>query len=321
MSGRKYPYEASYSSRLWVADCGEHARGGELAGQQLLVTSVRTGDTEIFLIDPDTGDARNLTRSPKSEERYPCWSPDGTQIAFISDRDGPPNLYAMNADGSGVRRLTKTSTVCYMPSWAGDRIVFGLHGDKPEMASVKPDGSDLRILGDGHDPCLSPDGKRVAYTGHVKGGVTVFLMNADGSDKRQLVKEVNPWGAVFPAWSPDGKQVVFSGKTGDALELFVADADGKEVRQLTRLGKISTPAAWSPDGKWISFRHTDERYWSNPERVKKIYAERPGDKRPVWVIRPDGTEGHVVECLRYQCAMDGSRAAWRPAVKGEPRQR
>jgi TolB protein len=288
------------------------ARAGDLTGYQLLVTSVRTGDTEIFLVDPDTGDARNLTRSPKSEERYPCWSPDGRRIAFISDRDGPPNLYVMNADGSGVRRLTKTEAVCYMPSWAGDRIVFGLHGKKAEMVSIRPDGTGLQILGEGHDPCLSPDGKRVAYTGHVKGGVTVFVMNADGSGKRRLVEHVNRHGAVFPSWSPDGKHIVFTGAAGEALELFVVGADGSGLRQLTGFGKVCTPAAWSPDGKWISFRYTDERYWSNPERMKKVYAERPGDKRPVWVIRPDGTGARVVECLRYQCAMDGSRAAWRP---------
>ncbi|MBV9123891.1 MAG: PD40 domain-containing protein [Planctomycetes bacterium] len=286
--------------------------GGELAGYKLLVTSVRTGDTEVFLIDPDLGDAINLTRSPHSEERYPCWSPDGKQVAFISDRDGPPNLYVMKADGSQVRRLTHTPAVCYMPSWAGEHIVFGMHGDRPEMASIKPDGTDLHMLGEGHDPCLSPDGKRIAYTGHVAGGVTVFLMNADGSDKHQLVREVNPFGAVFPAWSPDGRQIVYTGSVGTALELFIVNTDSTGNHQLTHLGKVCTPADWSPDGQWISFRFTDERYWSNPERMKKVYAEKPGDKRPVWVIHPDGTEAHVIECLRYQCAMDGSRAAWKP---------
>jgi TolB protein len=296
---------------LWLVFTAA-GRAGELAGHQLLVTMVRTGDTEIFIVDPDTGDCRNLTRSPKSEERYPCWSPDGKQVAFISDRDGAPNLYVINADGTGVRRLTNTPAVCYMPSWSGDRIVFGMHGDKPEMASIKSDGTDLRMLGEGHDPCLSPDGKLIAYTGHVPGGVTVFLMNADGSDKRQLVQEVNPFGAVFPSWSPDGKQIVFSGKDGEALELFIVNVDGSGLHQLTHLGKVCTPAAWSPDGQWISFRYTDERYWGNPERMKKIYAEHPADKRPVWVIRPDGKDAHVIECLRFQCAMDGSRAAWKP---------
>lgn len=289
----------------------------DLAGHKLLVTTVRTGDTEIALVDPTTGDITNLSRSPTSEDRYPCWSPDGQRIAFTSDRDGEPfQLYVMDADGANVKRVVNRKATCYMPSWAGDRIVFGLHGAKPEMASVKPDGTDLTVLGEGHDPCLSPDGKRIAYTGHVPGGVTVFVMNADGSDKKVLVPEPNPVGAVFPSWSPDGKQIVFSKNVGKALELFLVNSDGSGLKRLTTFDKVATPAAWSPDGKWISFRLTDERYWSNAERVKQVYAEKPADKRPVWVVRPDGTDAQVIECLRFQCAMDGSRAAWKPMAVG-----
>jgi TolB protein len=225
------------------------------------------------------------------------------------------NLYVMNADGSEVKQLTrlKVPAVAYMPSWSGERIVFGWHAEKPEMASIRADGTDLKMLGLGHDPCISPDGTTIAFTGECPGGVSVFTMNADGSGKKQIVPGANPWGAIFPAWSPDGKRIAYAFKIGEALEIFTCRADGGEIQQVTRLGKISTPPAWSPDGRWISFRHTDERYWSNPQRMKKIYAEHPGDKRPVWVIRPDGTDGHLVEVTRYGCAMDGSRAQWRPA--------
>jgi hypothetical protein len=72
-------------------------------------------------------------------------------------------------DDSQVRRLNRTAAVCYMPSWQktaqGERIIFGKHGAKPEMASIKPDGTDEQILGEGHDPTLSPDGARICYTG------------------------------------------------------------------------------------------------------------------------------------------------------------
>ena len=301
---------------LFIAMTASAAQAGPLAGHKFLITSVRTGDTEIFEVDPDSGDARNITRSPDSEDRYPCWSPDGRQIAFTSNREGGTyNLFVCNADGSAVRQLTheKAPSVAYMPGWVGDRIVFGLHRDKPEMASIRPDGTDLKLLGAGHDPCFSSDGTKIAYTSEVAGGVSVFVMNADGTGKRRIVNDANPWGAIFPSWSPDGRQIVYSFKAGEALELFVVDADGRGApRQLTSLGKICTPAAWSPDGNWISFRYTDEAYWRSKERTEKVYAEKPGDKRPVWVIRPGSSDAHVVEPLRYQCAMDGSRAAWKP---------
>ncbi len=287
--------------------------------RSLLVTLVRTGDTEIFAVDPDTGNARNVSRSPKSEDRYPCWSPDGKHVAFTSNRDGPYNLYVMDADGENVKRLVKSEAVCYMPSWQrtpdGERIVFGMHGDKPEMASIKPDGTDRKMLGEGHDPTISPDGKSICYTGHADGGVSVFVMNRDGTDKRQIVKEFSPVGATFPNWSPDSKEIVYSFPVGESLELFVVHSDGTKNRQLTKLNKVATPADWSPDGKWISFRLTDERYWSDAEKMRKVYAEKPPDKRPVWIVKPDGTDAHVIESLRFQCAMDGSRAAWKPTER------
>src|SRR5262249_6022257 len=158
---------------------------------RFLVTSVRTGDTEVFLIDPTTGDAANLTRSATSEDRYPCWSADGKRFAFTSDRDGAANLYVADIDGTNVRRLThlKAPAVAYMPSWVDDQIVFGLHDSRAQIAGVNPDGGEVRIIGDGHDPVLSPDGTRIAFTGDAPGGVTVFVMDADGSNRRQVVKE------------------------------------------------------------------------------------------------------------------------------------
>jgi Tol biopolymer transport system component len=59
-----------------------------LAGHKLLVTSLRTGDTEVFIADPVSGDLFNVSRSPASEDRYPCWSPDARRVCFVSDRKG-----------------------------------------------------------------------------------------------------------------------------------------------------------------------------------------------------------------------------------------
>ena len=198
---------------------------------------------------------------------------------------GGANLFIADADGRNVRQITHTTAVCYLPSWQrtahGERIVFGMHGDRPEMARIDPDGTDLKMLGDGHDPTLSPDGERICYTGEASGGVTVFVMNLDGSQKRQIVKEVSKVGATFQNWSPNSKQIVYSFPVGEDLELFIVDTGGSNNRQLTKLGRICTPAAWSPDGKWISFRRTDEMYWRNKSRMDQVYASKPGDKRPV----------------------------------------
>jgi len=290
-----------------------------LAGHKLLVTSVRTGDTEVFIADPTSGDLFNVSRSPNSEDRYPCWSPDAKRIVFMSDRAHATNLWICHADGSKVKRLLTSPDVCYMPSWqktpGGERIVFGMHGEKPNMAGIKPDGTGLIMLGEGHDPTLSPDGRLICFTGHPpEGGVTVYVMDWNGTNKRRVVQTTSKVGATFPNWSPDGRQIVYSFPVGDALELFIINLDGTGEHQLTHFGgtSVCTPSAWSPDGAWISFRRTDERYWSNPERMIKIYTEKPADKRPVWVIRPDGSDAALIEPLRFQMAIDGSRANWKP---------
>jgi TolB protein len=86
------------------------------------------------------------------------------------------------------------------------------------------------------------------------------------------------------------------------------DADGRNVKQLTHTMAVCYMPSWVGNRIVLGMHG----WRSDPDRMKKIYREKPGDKRPVWVIRPDGSEAHVVEWLRYQCAMHGSRAAWKP---------
>ncbi len=297
---------------------------------RLLTTSIRTGDTDVFWINPVTGDAFNITKAPASEERYPVWSPDGKQVVFSSNRgsttggafSGAFNLYIANADGTNVRQLTKQAppAVYYFPSWTADgkQIWFSLADDDQKKANigyVTPDGQTYKEVADGRDGTISPDGKTIAFTRQVGKGYCLFAMDADGKNVRQLSQHEDEIGAVAPAWSFDGRQIVYSDQVGDALELFVHTVASKQNQQLTKLGKISSSAAWSPDGKFITFRVTEDAYWRNIDARDKAYQDKRPDKRPVWVIGTDGNNAHVIETLRYHCAIDGSRAAWWPGNK------
>ena len=287
---------------------------------RLLTTSIRTGDTDVFWVNPVTGDAFNITKAPASEERYPVWSPDGKQVAFTSNRaDGGFNLYIANTDGTNVRQLTKQAppAVYYFPSWTADgrQIWFSLADDatkKAVIGYVTPDGRGYKEVADGRDGAISPDGKTIAFTKQVGKGYCLFAMNADGTNVRQLSQHEDEIGAVAPAWAFNGQQIVYSDQVGDALELFVHDVATKQSRQLTTLGKISSSAAWSPDGKFVTFRVTDTAYWRNATARDKAYEDKQPDKRPVWMVGADGTNPHVINVLRYHCAIDGSRAAWWP---------
>jgi hypothetical protein len=77
------------------------------------------------VVDPETADAWNLTHSPTASERYPSWSPDGSRVAFSSNRNGTHNLYLIDADGSNFRQLTRENGASWPGSRAGQRTVNG----------------------------------------------------------------------------------------------------------------------------------------------------------------------------------------------------
>lgn len=300
---------------------------------RLLTTSLRTGDTEVFWINPRTGDAFNITRAPASQERYPAWSPDGRRVIFTSNRGstgpgggpfaGAFNLFIADADGNNVRQLTRqpAPVVFYFPSWTadGNQIWFNQANDstgKAVIGYVTPDSKTYREVAEGRDGAISPDGRTVAFTKRVGKGYCLFTMNADGTNVRQRSDHENEIGAVAPTWSFDGRQILYSDQVGDALELFIYDVVTSKNRQLTTLGKVSSSGAWSPDGRYVTFRVTGDAYWRNATARDRAYADKQPDKRPVWIVETTpGAVPRLLEPLRYQCAIDGSRAAWYPAAR------
>jgi TolB protein len=299
---------------------GNVARADGPDGHDIVVCSFRTGDLELFAVDPITGDARNLTRSPGTTEKYPGVSLDGTRIAFISDREGGDALYVMEADGSHVRRLAKDEPgVAGMPSWTADGqwIYFGLYGGgPPRMCHIRPDGNGFAVVGEGVDPAVSPDGKRIAYDSD-----GLVVANANGTDPRRMTKG-NGFGGLHATWTPDSKCIVYADRAGESLELFRRDPDSGESKQLTRFGggRAATTPAVSPDGRWITFRLCDEVYWRSGETSERAYKERRGDKRPVWIMGADGSNPHVIEPLHFQTTIDGSRAPFltRRSIRPSP---
>jgi Tol biopolymer transport system component len=186
-------------------------------------------DDEIWILDLVSRRLRDLSEAPRSNEWSPAWSPDGSQIAFSSDRGGSPHVYVMDPDGSNVRRLSD--------GW-------------------------------GEYPAWSPDGSAIAYASYM-GGTTpfgdpdydVFVMGANGHGARDLTNDPNAYD-MYPTWSPDGARIAFEstrGTPGDFeppsydterrsdMDIWVMDADGSDPRNLTNdVEHLDSFPDWSP---------------------------------------------------------------------------
>jgi dipeptidyl aminopeptidase/acylaminoacyl peptidase len=155
--------------------------------------SNRTGNLEVFSMNPDGSDVVNLTQNSAADFEAD-WSPDGSRIVFVSDRDGNNEIYVMNADGSGQTRITSSSASDRNPVWSpdGNSIAFSSDSDGDREIYAILGGSSIVQLTDNpatdDSPAWSPDGTRIAFqTNRVTGGgVEVFVMAADGTDQVNL---------------------------------------------------------------------------------------------------------------------------------------
>ena len=224
---------------------------------QIAFYSTRDGNYEVYVMDTDGNNQRNLTNNPAGDDG-PAWSPDGKMIAFGSTRDGNPGIYVMDADGNNPRRLTNNPADDWSPAWSpdGKMIAFTSQRDgSSEIYAMDADGNNQRRLTNnpahGGAPAWSPDGKMIAFYCGRDMNVDIYVMDADGNNQRRLTN--SPPEDSLPAWSPDGKMIAFlSGRDGNG-EIYVMDADGNNQRRLTNNPAADFHPAWSPDGKMIAF--------------------------------------------------------------------
>ena len=131
-------------------------------GQRIVFSSDRSGDSEIFTMDANGDDVRQVTDNDVADY-FPAWSPDGTRIVFASQRDGNWDVYLMDASGTRIRRLTDNPAKDWQPAW-------------------------------------SPDGTRIAFASERDGNWEIYTMSVDGTQQHRVTD--NEVQDTDPTWRP-----------------------------------------------------------------------------------------------------------------------
>jgi Tol biopolymer transport system component len=214
----------------------------------------------------DNLQSANLSFHP-ANDGGPAWSPDGTQIAFESEREGNFEIYLMAADGTHPVKLTHHPAGDGGPVWSPDGTKLAFHSNREgnwEVYVMDVDGSHLVKLthnpADDTSPAWSPDGTQIAFHSNREDNWEVYVMDADDSNPLNLTR--NPEAVDRgPAWSPDGKKIAFQSRQEDNIEVYVMDADGSNPLNLTRHPAVDQVPVWSPDGTKLAFHTNRDDNW------------------------------------------------------------
>jgi Tol biopolymer transport system component len=232
------------------------------------------------------------------------------------------NVYVVDADGTGLRRLTTSPGDDFDPSWSpdGTRIAFRRErSGEPEIWIMNADGTQQRRLTDGLSPAWSPDGSLVAFAGPSGSSGIITVIRPDGTRRRTLP---HTEGGEYPSWSPDGKRIAFNENLTGHHVMHIVDLDGSRLVDLSKVGE-GWQVDWSPDGRSILFVSGRDQTAQGYDDVYVMRSDGSGVRRlthqraytPAW--SPDGK--HIVFSAPGLFVMkpDGTSVAPLPSDVGE----
>ena len=245
---------------------------------KILFTSLRDGNREVYMMNPDGSQQVNLTQHPATD-LLAVWSPSGEQILFVSDRQGTRvrDLYLMDPDGSNIRRVFKKKAKGWRsdPTWSPDgkhfaysytdwdRFEFGLYLGTFEEEDVDP-------IGNGGSPVWSPDGSEIAYhiSPHPQTSLLTFINVRTRETEQPLLTKALRW-QFQPSWSAAGDRLAISGNKHplpvilerelhdawkDKQTIYIVNRDSTGLRQLVEeAGPYAEYPALSPDGSEVIY--------------------------------------------------------------------
>jgi TolB protein len=230
---------------------------GSVVVYTLLETPTQQSLMKLKLAD---GSIERLHPQATTSEFEPTFAADENFYAFIQSRgnlnlklvirDARQNREAIFDPGGGFASLRRPT---FAPD--GSRVAFSIPaGNGSEIVTVNRQGQDRKTLTQGglnNWPAWSPDGQRIAFCSSRDGDYDLYVMNADGTDVRRILK--SPGLEARPSWSPDGKRLAFTSNRDGNYEIYVCNGDGSKLRRITNNPERDDYAAWHPDGKRLVY--------------------------------------------------------------------
>jgi TolB protein len=231
------------------------------------------------------------------KEVWPCYSPDGTKIAYEAYYGNNRDIYTISADGGPPTRLTSHPKADASPCWTpdGEEIVFTSNRDGTvDLWIVSASGGEPRKLASGpgteQNATFSPDGEWLAFETFGK----IWKMPAEGGEMTQLT--FGEERHFYPDWSPDGKEIAFTAQLPDARQIWAVDVNTGNIRKIVEDKGWSYCPRYSPSGKVIVF-------------TRRGGGSGDSGNHDLWVVSADG--GQLTQ-ITLETAID-HYASWSPS--------
>jgi len=281
----------------FAADILAHWGGTSLYGSHIFFVSDRTGHQEVWSMDPDGANQKQLTNF-KSISIMPSVSPDGTKVAFTTYARGNPAIFILSTETG--RRLPFYNQVASLNAQAsftpdGKQIVFAstVSKDYAQLYVANLDGSNLRRISSSRaidvEPKVNPKtGNTIVFVSGRSGPQQIYIMNFDGTGVERLSNGEGE--ASNPSWHPNGDVIAFAWTRGYAtgnFNIFVMEVGSRRFDQLTHSEGRNENPSWAPDGRHLVFMSTR----SGSQQIYTMVADGTGvrqlttqgrNKTPVW---------------------------------------
>lgn len=231
---------------------------------QIAFASNRSGSWEIWLMDWDGSNQRQITRH-NALSILPSWSPDNERMVYTSFVRGTSDMYIINRQGGGRMRINSglnLNTSATFSPVSNDIAFVGSERGNPDIYVIRDDGTNRRRLTSSGSiestPEWSPTGRQIAFTSGRSGTPQIYVMDAEGTNVQRVSHDGN-WNDDA-VWSPDGQKIAYTSRVNGRFQIRIADMATGESRIIAGEGSNEQPT-WSPDGQWIAFQSNRKGNW------------------------------------------------------------